>query len=332
MGSDAVVLVAGAFIASAAIQAGLLRLATKRGWVAEPSRRGFHAKPVPTLGGLGFALPVLAWLGWLATQEPRLAGLALAVGGVGLIGLIDDLRELGWPPRLAVHCLAAALALWALAPSWSPVMLAAALALTVWHVNLFNFMDGIDGLAGCACLFFCLAVQFLSGGAPGWLGGLLWVTAGGALGFLTFNWPPARIFMGDLGSLFLGLLLAAITVGLIDQGILSPAACLILLAVLWFDTTYTLCVRIATRQRFTQAHRSHLYQLIVARRGQLWTTSAFLAFCILWLLPLAWLAQTQSAYGWFWLLVAALPLAVAAPLLRAGLPERRLPDGKQPKG
>ncbi|MDD9963370.1 MAG: hypothetical protein OXU70_14900 [Gammaproteobacteria bacterium] len=330
MGSDAVVLAAGAFLASIAIEGSLLFLAPKRGWVAEPNRRGFHAKPTPTLGGLGFALPILAWLGWLATQEPRFAGLTLAVGSVGLIGLIDDLRELGWPPRLAVHCLAAALALWALAPSWPPVMLAVALVLAVWHTNLFNFMDGIDGLAGSACLFFCLAVQFLSGGAPGWLGDLLWVTAGGTLGFLTFNWPAARIFMGDVGSLCLGLLLAAITVGLIDQGILSAAACLILLTGLWFDTTYTLCVRIATRQRFTEAHRSHLYQKIVARRGQLWTTSAFLGFCLLWLLPLAWLAQTRPAYGWPWLLAAALPLAVAAPLLRAGLPERGLPEGNHP--
>ncbi len=325
MGSDAVALAAGAFIASAAIQAGLLRLAPKRGWVAEPNRRGFHAKPIPILGGIGFALPILAWLGWLATQETRLAGLALALGGVGLIGLIDDLRELGWPPRLAVHCLAAALALWALVPGWPPAMLAAALALAVWHTNLFNFMDGIDGLAGSACVFFCLAVQFLSGGAPGWLGGLMWVTAGGALGFLTFNWPPARIFMGDLGSLLLGLLLAAITVGLIDQGILSALACLILLTGLWFDTAYTLCVRMATRQRVTEAHRSHLYQKAAALMGQRWTTMAFLGFCLLWLLPLAWLAQNRPAYGWLWLLAAALPLAVAAPLLRAGLA-----DGNQP--
>ena len=325
MGSEAVVLVACAFAAAVAIEGALLHLAPKHGWVAAPNRRGFHAKPTPTLGGLGFALPILAWLGWLATQEPRFAGLALAVGGVGLIGLIDDLRELGWPPRLAVHCLAAALALWALAPPWPLMLLAIALLLTVWHINLFNFMDGIDGLTGAACLFFCLAVQYLSGGAPGWLGDLLWVTAGGALGFLTFNWPPARIFMGDVGSLVLGLLLAAIAVGLIDQGVLSAPACLILLAGLWFDTTYTLCVRIATGQRFTEAHRSHLYQKAAARRGQLWTTLAFLGFCLLWLLPLAWLAQTWRAYGWLWLLAAALPLAVAAPLLRAGLPDRDQP-------
>ena len=332
MVGDAVAFAASTFLASIAIVGALLLLAPKRGWMAAPSRRGFHAKSTPTLGGLGFALPILAWLGWMAWQEPRFGGLALAVGGVGLIGLIDDLRELGWPLRLAVHCAAAALALWALAPGWPLVILAVALVLGVWHINLFNFMDGIDGLAGSACLFFCLAVQFLSGGAPGWLGELLWVTAGGVLGFLTFNWPPARIFMGDVGSLCLGLLLAAITVALIDQGILSATACLILLTGLWFDTTYTLCVRIVTRQRVTEAHRSHLYQLIVVRRGQLWTTSAFLAFCLLWLLPLAWLAQAWPTYGWLWLVAAALPLAVAAPLLRAGLPVRGLPARGLPHG
>ena len=332
MGSDPVVLATAAFLAAAAVEGGLLLLAPRHGWLAAPNARGFHAKPTPTLGGLGFALPILAWLGWLAAEEPRFAGLALAVGGVGLVGLIDDLRELSWPPRLAAHCLAAGLALWALSPDWPLALLALALALMVWHVNLFNFMDGIDGLAGTACLFFCLAVQFLTGGAPGWLGELLWVTAGGALGFLTFNWPPARIFMGDVGSLLLGLLLAAIAVGLIDQGILSPIACLILLAGLWFDTSYTLCVRIATRQRCTEAHRSHLYQKAAAQRGQLWTTLAFLGFCLLWLLPLAWLAQTRPAYGWLWLITAMLPLAVAAPLLRAGLPDGEPPGNEQSAG
>ena len=330
MGSEALVLLATAFLASATIAGGLLLLAPKRGWVAEPSRRGFHTKPTPTLGGLGFALPILAWLGWLSTQEPRFAGLALAVGGVGLIGLIDDLRELRWLPRLAAHCLAAALALWALSPDWPLWLLALALALSVWHTNLFNFMDGIDGLTGSACLFFCLAVQLLSGGAPGWLGDLLWVTAGGALGFLVFNWPPARIFMGDVGSLFFGLLLAAFAVQLIAQEILPATVCLILLTALWFDATYTLCVRIATHQRFTEAHRSHLYQKAAARHGQLWTTLAFLGYCLLWLLPLAWLAQTWPAYGWLWLVAAALPLAVAASLLRAGFPARGLTDSDQP--
>ena len=332
MGSGAVVLLSSAFLASAAIGGGLLLLAPKHGWVAEPNRRGFHVEPTPTLGGLGFALPVLAWLGWLATQEPRFAGLAVAAGGVGLVGLIDDLHELRWPPRLAAHCAASALALWTLSPDWSLMLLAASFALMVWHINLFNFMDGIDGLAGSACLFFCLAAQWLSGGAPGWIGDLLWVTAGGTLGFLMLNWPPARIFMGDAGSLFLGLLLAATAVGLVDQGILTATTCLILLTGLWFDTTYTLCVRIATHQRFTEAHRSHLYQRAAARFGQLWTTLAFSAFCLLWLLPLAWLAQTQPAYGWVWLLTAVLPLAVAAPLFRAGLPARQLPNAGQPGG
>ncbi len=320
-GARELVLISGAFAVCAAAAAGLVYLAPRRGWLAAPNARSFHNQPKPTLGGLGFALPILGYLGYKGLEVPEAAGLAFAAAAVALTGLIDDLRDLSQGLRLAVQFLAAGLVLWLLPPGWSPWILALAAFLLVWQVNLFNFMDGIDGLAAGACLFFCLGVQLLSGGAPGWLGDLLWVIVGAALGFLCFNWPPAKIMMGDLGSTLLGLLLGASVLLLVAQDVLPLFCCLILLTGLWFDASYTLCVRIVTGQAFTQAHRSHLYQKVAARRGHLWSTSAFLAFCLLWLLPLAALARAQPAYGWLCQLAALLPLAIAAPLLRAGRPD-----------
>ena len=315
------ILFSAAFAVSAAAVACLAHLAPQRGWLAAPNARSLHSRPKPTLGGLGFALPILGFLGYAGLQAAEAAWLAVAAAGIGLTGLLDDLRELGRGLRLTVQFAAAGLVLWLLPPGWPPWVLALAALLLIWQVNLFNFMDGIDGLAAGACLFFCLGAQLLSGGVPGWLGELLWLTAGAMLGFLCFNWPPAKIMMGDSGSTLLGLLLGASVLLLKAQDVLPLAACLILLTGLWFDASYTLCVRIATGQAFTQAHRSHLYQKVAARRGHLWTTSAFLAFCLVWLLPLAYLAKTLPALGWLWQLAALLPLAVAAPLLRAGLPD-----------
>lgn len=311
-----------AFIACATVQAVLMKAAPKHGWLAMPNRRSSHVRPIPTLGGLGFALPIVAGLGYAALDGAALGGLALAVAGVGVMGLVDDLRELGRAPRLAGQFAFGCAALWLMPPDWPPWLLGAALVLLVWHVNLYNFMDGIDGLAGGACLFFCLAVQLLAGGAPGWIGELLWTTTGAMLGFMAFNWPPARIIMGDVGSTLLGFLLAVCVIQLVAQEILPLASCLILLTGFWFDASYTLCVRMVTGQAFLEAHRTHLYQKVAQRKGHLWTTSAFLAFCLFWLLPLAHVAQARPAFGALCLLAAALPLAAAALLLRAGLPEQ----------
>ncbi len=310
-----------AFIACVAVEAVLVYTAPKHGWLALPNRRSSHLRPIPTLGGLGFALPIAAGLGYAALGGAALGGLALCAAGVGLMGLVDDVRELGRTPRLLGQFIFGGAALWLLPPDWPPWLLGAALVLLVWHVNLYNFMDGIDGLAGCACLFFCLAVQLLAGGAPGWLGDLLWTMVGAILGFMAFNWPPAKIIMGDVGSTFLGFLLAVCVIQLVAQEILPLASCLILLTGFWFDASYTLCVRMMTGQAFWEAHRTHLYQKVAQRKGHLWTTSAFLAFCLLWLLPLAHFAQARPAFGALCQLAAVLPLAMAAFLLRAGLPE-----------
>jgi Fuc2NAc and GlcNAc transferase len=191
----------------------------------------------------------------------------------------------------------------------------------LWIVNLYNFMDGIDGIAASQCVVFCAGV-LLIGHPAAFVGEFLWILLGATVGFLWFNRPPARIFMGDVGVGFLGLLVGVIGLTLDARHQMPLIASMILLAGFWFDATYTLCVRIATGQQFASAHRSHLYQRCAARFGHGRTTSMFVVFAIVWLMPLAWLCVRVPRWGFAWLAVAVAPLAVAAVRVRAGLSDK----------
>ena len=314
------------FVATVTLEGLLIWLARRHGLLASPSQRGFHDVPTPAIGGLGFALPILIYLGWWSQSAPALWGLLAGAAGLAFVGLVDDLRETGRGLRMTVQIVSLAVIGWTLTPQWPWWVIPAVGLLLVWQINLTNFMDGIDGLVGLHTLFFCLAAQLLTGGLPGWEGVLVWLGAGSLLGFLVYNWTPARLFMGDTGSVFLGLLVGILAVRLVAYHAVPFFACTILLTAFWFDASYTLCVRIVTRQAFTEPHRTHLYQKLAARFGVLWTIIGFAALCVLWLAPLAMAAASVAAFpihGLAIQLLAVSPLAVAAWCWRAGLPARR---------
>ena len=267
-------------------------------WLAEPDERSSHTRPTPTMGGLGIVGVVVGYM-MLVSEETASFGwpFILALIGLAAIGLWDDLKSLSARIRIVVHFVAAFVVLWSFALDLPLAMLVILTIALVWFINLFNFMDGIDGYAAIQTLVFCLGAQWVGNDIPGWSGELLWVLAGSSLAFLAFNWPPAKIFMGDVGSGFLGLLIGALVLYLWAHGFLPLISSLILLAGFWFDATYTLCMRVLTRQKFTQAHRSHLYQHLAQGRGHLWTSVVFMIYGLCWLLPLAWLAASWP-YSW----------------------------------
>lgn len=323
---EALILLAAGFTATLAIEGLLVSLARRRGLLAAPNARSFHSVATPAIGGLGFALPILTFLGFQSLTDPALCGLVAGGAGLALVGLVDDLRETGRGVRMAAQLLAVALVFWTLVPDWPWWTYAGVATLLVWQMNLYNFMDGIDGIVAVQTLFFCLAAQLLAGGVAGWDGALLWLMSGAMLGFLVYNWTPARIFMGDTGSVLLGLLAGVAVVQLVTRHGVPLLACTTLLTVFWFDASYTLCVRIATRQPFTEPHRSHLYQKLARRFGTSWTMVGFSALCVLWLLPLAAAAASfpdSPAHGLAFQALAVLPLAFAAWRRGAGLPERQ---------
>ena len=232
-----------------------------------PNERSSHVRPTPRGGGLAVTPIVLA--GWLI-----LAGLGLALSGQlivmgGALALLllswrDDRRSLPAYLRLFVHLAAVAAGLSALPdhqfvfqgllPFWADRLLAA--ILWVWFLNLYNFMDGIDGITGIETL--CIAVGLILMSPAQAQGAVL---AGASLGFLVWNWHPAKIFLGDSGSVPLGYLLAWLLLRLAAQGLWAPA--LILPAYYLADATITISKRALRREKIWQAHRQHFYQRAV---------------------------------------------------------------------
>jgi len=297
------------------------RAAPQLGLVALPNVRSSHRQPTPHGGGLGMVLAgtlVGGWLTW--STGVALLGQVLGLAVVlALVGLRDDLSPVPARVRFAVQAAVCTGLLGLLGLQAVPVgVLLTALMLGLWWVNLFNFMDGIDGLAAAQALFMLGVAALLSAwGHPERLTDPLWVMmpclAAAAAGFLLINWPPAKIFMGDVGSTWIAFMIFALALLSILDGWLNTLTWLILGAGFIADASATLLTRIVTGQRWTEAHRAHAYQRLARRwHSHQKVTLGMLAFNLLWLLPLA--AATQRAPQWG---VALLLLAYAPALLAA---------------
>ena len=225
-----------------------------------PNHRSLHARPIPRTGGIGIMLAVLAgwWLGGLPVPAPLYWGTLVLM----LVSFADDRLDLPAAIRFAVHLLVAGWLAWRL--GFMGVSFVLAVLATGWMTNLYNFMDGADGLAGGMAWwgFGSYALAFWQAGE----GGLALAAACVALaaaGFLLFNFPPARVFMGDAGSVPLGFLAAGFgLVGMHDDvwAVWFPA---LVFAPFIVDATVTLSRRILRREKIWQAHREHYYQRLI---------------------------------------------------------------------
>ncbi|MEM7000712.1 MAG: hypothetical protein AAF529_07990 [Pseudomonadota bacterium] len=322
-------LIVATFLVCLVAQWAVLWLVRRPEWLAQVNERSSHVQPTPTMGGVVMIGVCLVWLTWAAWLSPEFRSLgaawAFGVGLLAVVSLLDDVRGVSVYLRLTVQAVSVLAVGWGLGlhEAWPLYLCVAGWLGALWLVNLYNFMDGIDGYAAVQCLAFCIGVQVLSLGVPGWAGSFLWILSAACLVFLGFNWPPARIFMGDVGSAPLGLLLAGLVVHLWVADIVPLVAGLILLAGFWFDATYTLCVRIRTGQRITEAHRLHLYQRLAEQKGHLWTTLALSIYFVAWLLPWAWLSMQFPTSIWIaalYIVPAVLPMLVLCIRFGAGLP------------
>jgi Fuc2NAc and GlcNAc transferase len=260
------------------------RLALKRSWLDIPNERSSHTVPTPRGGGVAIALALLGGLsiatalGWVS----RPFGIGVVVGGslVAAIGWIDDRRSVGVVKRIIVHLAAAIVGVMLLGgvPSvrfgaevihLGPAGSVLAVLFVAWCVNLYNFMDGIDGIAGTEALFvgivagaFSLSAGSVGSGASG-IALVAFIVAAAALGFLLWNWAPARIFMGDAGSGLLGYVYGILAIASERSGSLPISLWFLLLGVFIFDATVTLVRRLLNRETWYSAHRSHAYQRLV---------------------------------------------------------------------
>lgn len=269
------------------------RYARRRGWLDHPIGRSSHSVPTPTSGGLGLVLLVSVGLSWSPS---------IVIGGlmIAAIGLIDDLRPLPVAPRLAVQAAGVVVALEGMAPlgviSAGPfdvdvglLGLAAAWLAGIWFINLFNFMDGIDGIASAEATFVGVFAGILVWPAAPELATAWWIVGGAAGGLLVWGWPPARIFMGDVGSGFLGFVIVVLLLLSLRARALDLYAALILVAPFVCDTTITLLRRMARGEAWYAGHRLHGYQHLARRwGGHMPVTGAAIALNLVLVAPAAW--------------------------------------------
>ncbi|MGN8261160.1 glycosyltransferase family 4 protein [Pseudomonas sp. SMSB3] len=326
-------------ILSFVVTAGLRRYALERSVIDIPNARSSHTVPTPRGGGVGIVLSfLLALFGFMLTGTSQIDAL-VALGGAGsliaVIGFMDDHGHIAARWRLLGHFIAAGWMLvwlgglapltifgWQVDLGWLGGLLAA--VYLVWLLNLYNFMDGIDGIASVEAITVCLgaALLYVLAGLHAFTA-LPLLLAAAVGGFLFWNFPPAKIFMGDAGSGFLGIVLGGLS---LQAAWLSPTlfwCWLILLGVFIVDATYTLIRRVMRGDRVYEAHRSHAYQFAAREYGRhLPVTLAVMGINLFWLLPIAVCVLEFGLDGAVGLLVAYVPLVALAVRYRAGTLEQ----------
>lgn len=321
-------------LASLVFTGALRRYALAGSLMDVPNARSSHSAPTPRGGGLAIVLSFLIALLVLAafdTLSWSKSGALLGSGAlVALVGLLDDHGHIAARWRLLAHLAGAIWALvllggappvalfgWVVDLGWLGFGLAA--VCLVWLLNLYNFMDGIDGIASVETICACVggAALYLLIGQPA-LAIVPLLLAAAVAGFLCWNFPPAKIFLGDAGSGFLGIVLGVLS---LQAAWVSPAllwSWVILLGVFVTDATFTLICRLFRGEKLYEAHRSHAYQHASRRFGHLSVTLAVSAINLVWLLPIAlWVGSGQLA-GVAGAAIAYIPLIGLAMWYRAG--------------
>lgn len=290
--NDLFVLTGGAIgiaLLSYRVTGAVRRYVQRVGMMDVPNARSAHEVPVPRGGGVAIVLCTLvSWLaiaaaGWM----DRHWAFSLVAGGglVATIGWIDDRRGVRALVRLGVHVIAATLVLWGIGGwvrigfgsiVWSVGSIGVVLGIAgiVWCTNLYNFMDGIDGIAGVEAVHVATTAALISVVIDRMdLAFASAALAAASIGFLLWNWPPARIFMGDIGSGFLGFSIGALAVWSDATGGLSVLGWVALFGVFVVDATLTLVRRLVAGDRWDRAHRQHAYQrLAMAGLGHRFVT------------------------------------------------------------
>lgn len=317
----------------------LRRYALHKSLLDIPNGRSSHTLPTPRGGGVAIVISYLVALVWMLWAGLMGRDLFLAMFGAGALiaalGFLDDHGHIAARWRLLGHFFAAAWALFWLGglPAISvfgmtlePGLIVNVLTAfyLVWLLNLYNFMDGIDGIASVEAICVCVGaaiIYALSGVAT-----LVWLPillACAVAGFLLWNFPPAKIFMGDAGSGFLGIMLGCLSL----QGAWISSqflwVWLILLGVFIVDATVTLIRRLVRGDKVYEAHRSHAYQFASRRFGKhLPVTSAVGVINLCWLLPVAMCVARFGLDGALGVIIAYAPLLALAVIFKAGALEK----------
>ncbi len=323
-------------VASSFVGTAILRwYALSNSLIDVPNARSSHSLPTPRGGGVAivfsFIISVILLVRCEALSLSTMLALVASGSVVAIIGFLDDHGHIPARWRLLGHFFAAILALYLFGGMPKIILFNEQVDLAwvgnvfavfylVWMLNLYNFMDGIDGLAGAEAIFVGLGGALLywgTGNSEYMWGPMALVFA--ALGFLYWNFPYARIFMGDAGSGFLGIVLGLLALQAASVNPLLLWSWFILLGVFVVDATFTLFRRLLRGEKVYEAHCSHAYQFAARICGRhLPVTVSVALINFLWLLPIAFFVGVSKVHGVVGLLIAYLPLIFLAFFLRAG--------------
>ncbi|OGL70717.1 hypothetical protein A3B32_00280 [Candidatus Uhrbacteria bacterium RIFCSPLOWO2_01_FULL_53_9] len=276
-------LILGVGVVSALLTLWLSRHAKARGWLAVPNERSSHRTPTPSGAGLAVAVVFLGTVAVLGITNviPSAIAWALVVGGmaIAVVGWMDERTPLSLWVRVLVHVFAAVYAVWILGGMpvlfvGAPVLLGAplgfvlAVAGIVWFSNVYNFMDGIDGLAGMQAVWVSAIagalIATLAGTGPFTL--IVWLLGASVAGFLVWNWHPASIFLGDVGSVLIGFTFGVLALWTEYTHALPLFVWFILLTPFLVDATATTIKRMLDGKQWYAAHREFSYQLALKNR------------------------------------------------------------------
>jgi len=313
------------------------RFAIANGIVDIPNCRSSHLNPVPR--GAGIAIVTITISLFFVASLTSFIGtdtfFALFISGLitGLIGFYDDVRDAHPLFRLVLHFLAAWCA-YVVIPVFPEIQIfdnryylyggfagIVTIIGLVWMLNLYNFMDGIDGIASVEAVTVSLSafVLLFYIGAPG-LAFTSLLVAVAVLGFLVWNWPPAKVFMGDVGSGYLGITFGILALTSAAESEITLWVWFILLSAFITDSTYTVLVRAFTGQRVYEGHRSHVYQILARRfKSHRPVVIGLLIYNVIWLFPLAFLATVSTEHGGGLFLLSTIPVILMGVMYRAGI-------------
>lgn len=309
--------------------------ALKKNIIDNPNERSSHSVPTPRGGGVAVVCSYLLALAVLMySQQLELhTGLTLIIAGfiIALLGFLDDHGHINAMVRLAIHFLVAIGVVFSLG-GFSEVNVfngfelgffanIIAVLFLVWLLNLYNFMDGINGIASVEAITTVVSMAILYYVLKTTLNSdILWLLTACVFGFLLWNFPKAKIFMGDACSGFLGLILGILALIALKENLALFCAWIICLGVFVVDATYTLIKRVLSGYKMYDAHRSHSYQILSRRWGSHTPVTLIVAVInLFWLFPIAYMTVMQQwTYPELAVLIAYLPLILIAIKLRAG--------------
>lgn len=314
--------------------------AARMGLVQGPNERSSHTKPTPRGGGAAVAVAIAASGALLAVMgEPTMWMTAVLCLAIGLLGFADDLIDLSPAVRFPIQGIVLAVLVWWSSPlpaiplvpgfaleGW--ILATIVVIVGLWWLNLYNFMDGIDGIAATQAIIILLGATAiwlmtdttLPERPPFWLA---LATAAAATGFLLRNWPPAHIFMGDAGSNSLAVAIFGIAVTTAAADALSYATWLILPSAFVADATVTLVRRLIRGERPWKAHRHHAYQQLSRLWGHRAVTLLYCCLTAFWSTPIALLCELSAHWSWAYVLVAYLPITLFVIFVGAGAASER---------